>query len=207
MQAGGAEYAATHIRDAEKSALLAELMETADGRLRDFSDLLGNQRQALRHLGSITEYKHKSWAGGTTVEYASNTAEVNALMAQIEAAQAAIKEMALLPLTSSEVAERLTAWTHEFQPKLEAFALPCPRLNEKGEVELSKERVSLDDTLRANGLPVATAPKAELKSRVAREPARQYKAPTSASKVIRSAAKAEPTATPEKRQFKGRLIF
>ncbi|ASW00028.1 hypothetical protein [Paraburkholderia aromaticivorans] len=203
MQAGGAEYAATHIRDAEKNKLLAELMGTADARLRDFGDLLGNQWQALRHLGSITEYKHKSWTGQTTVEYSTNTAEVNALMAQIEAAQAAIKEMALLPLTSAEVAERLTALTHEFQPKLEAFALPCPRLNEKGEVELSKERVGLDDTLRANGLPTDAAPKAGPAPRVVREPARQHKAPTPARAVTSATGKAAAAVTTAKRVFKG----
>jgi hypothetical protein len=203
MQAGGAAYAATHIRDSEKNALLAELMETADARLRDFGDLLDDQRQALRHLGTISEYRHSSWAGSPSVEYSTNTAELNALMAELDAGQGDIKEMALLPLTADEVAERLTRWTHKFQPKLETFALPCPRLNEKGEVELSKARVSLDDTLRANGLPGDTAPKADAKPRVVREPVRQYKAPTPARAATPSTGKVAAAVTTAKRVFKG----
>jgi hypothetical protein len=124
-------------------------------------------------------------------------------MAELDAGQGDIKEMALLPLTADEVAERLTRWTHKFQPKLETFALPCPRLNEKGEVELSKARVSLDDTLRANGLPGDTAPKADAKPRVVREPVRQYKAPTPARAATPSTGKVAAAVTTAKRVFKG----
>ncbi|MDN8065930.1 hypothetical protein [Burkholderia vietnamiensis] len=133
--------------------LRKQLIESRDTRLDTFRDHADNALQQLRHLISITSAKHKSWATGEKyIEYTSNADRVEACRELVKQAIAATHEMTLQPLTRAEVSERLTEWTHKLEPSLDAFGLPCPRLDEKGEVTTHRPLRPMHEVLSDNGL-------------------------------------------------------
>lgn len=149
---GAAIDAAESAKHREARALQQDLIASRDMRLDDFFRHLDSAADKLRHLTRITAFPVNSWTGETSAKYESNTAEVTALVTALKEAMAEVTGMALLPLARNEVSERLTVLTHKLGPALEAFSLPTPRLDESGEVTLSRERLKLADVLQDNGV-------------------------------------------------------
>lgn len=150
--AQGAETLAQLKRD-EDYRLRKQLIESRDTRLDTFRDHADNAWQQMRHMISVTSAKQKSWATGEKyVEYSSNADKVQTCMDLLKQASADTNAMALLPLTRTEVSERLTSWSHKLEPTLAAFGIACPRLDEKGEVTTHRPPRRLGDVLIENGL-------------------------------------------------------
>lgn len=133
-QARTALYAAELIKGNEARELRQELIDTRDTRGDEFHGHLHDAWGKVRHLVD------------------DNLDDVIALRGLLQSAMSAIETMALLPLTRAEVNERLTALSHSLEPKLRAFALPCPMLDERGAVVLNRERLPFVEVLRDNGL-------------------------------------------------------
>ena len=171
-QARTALYAAELIKGNEARELRQELIDMRDTRGDEFHGHLQHAWDTARHLVD------------------DNLDDVIALRGLLQSAMSAIETMALLPLTRAEVSERLTALSHSLEPKLRAFALPCPMLDERGAVLLNRERLPFVEVLRDNGLfergdvpkPQAAVPAYTTKPAPAKRPVVPQKAPSVAVK-------------------------
>lgn len=145
-------YALESVKLREAHELQQDLIACRDVRLDEFHEHLSDADDKLRHLTQITAFPHRTWTGEKSIRYETNADEVAALRAALKQAMADVTGMALLPLTRSEVSERLTALSHKLEPALDKFSLPTPRIDVDGDVTLSRERLKLADVLQDNGL-------------------------------------------------------
>lgn len=149
-RARSASYALESAKGQDARELELQLLETRDPRLEDFYRHLDDAKQKLRHLVRITAFPNRTWTGEKSVTYETNAAEVSALSTVLKEAMEEVQSMTLLPLTRDEVSERITTWAHKLEPMLDAFSLPTPRLDENGEVTLSRERLKFVEVLQSN---------------------------------------------------------
>ncbi|MEM5277475.1 hypothetical protein VSR17_20845 [Cupriavidus taiwanensis] len=143
-------YALESAKGQETRDLELQLLETRDPRLDDFYLHLRDAKQQLRHLVRITAFPNRTWTGERSVTYETNADEVHALSTVLKEAMVEVQRMTLLPVTRNEVSERLTTWAHKLEPMLDAFSLSTPRLDENGEVKLSREPLKFVEVLQAN---------------------------------------------------------
>ncbi|MDN7993091.1 hypothetical protein QZM97_23740 [Burkholderia orbicola] len=152
--ARGAVFALEQAKAREELDIKRELFDSRDTRLDDYRAHISHALSMVNHF-SIQWPVHTGMyyvhTGKPVIRHESNNKEVLATMGLLKNALKRLEDIALSPLTRTEIDESLTAISRDLTPSLQKFNLPIPILSANGEVDLTTPRLRTYYALQAAG--------------------------------------------------------